>query len=98
MALWRVFPRASAALPTLAHALRPRAGPRSGAVAVGCTRHDRIRCSGCSLAHKFGRAPARALTRCDADRNTVELKLDTFSGVYNKLTGKQCSFEFKESN
>ena len=33
----------------------------------------------------------------NADRNTVELKLDTFSGVYTKLTGKACVFEFKES-
>ncbi|KAL6757981.1 component of cytosolic 80S ribosome and 40S small subunit [Haematococcus lacustris] len=28
------------------------------------------------------------------DRNTTEYKLDTFAGVYKKLTGKEISFEF----
>jgi len=28
------------------------------------------------------------------DRNTTEYKLDTFAGVYKKLTGKDVSFEF----
>lgn len=28
------------------------------------------------------------------DRNTTEYKLDTFAGVYRKLTGKNVSFEF----
>jgi small subunit ribosomal protein S7e len=28
------------------------------------------------------------------DRNTTEYKLDTFAGVYKKLTGKDVVFEF----
>ncbi len=28
------------------------------------------------------------------DRNTTEYKLDTFAGVYKKLTGKDISFDF----
>ncbi len=28
------------------------------------------------------------------DRNTTEYKLDTFAGVYKKLTGKDIVFEF----
>ena len=28
------------------------------------------------------------------DRNTTEYKLDTFAGVYKKMTGKEVSFEF----
>lgn len=28
------------------------------------------------------------------DRNSTEYKLDTFAGVYKKLTGRDCSFEF----
>mmetsp|Transcript_1582 Transcript_1582/g.5716 ORF Transcript_1582/g.5716 Transcript_1582/m.5716 type:complete len:90 (-) Transcript_1582:159-428(-) len=28
------------------------------------------------------------------DRNTTEYKLDTFAGVYKKLTGKEASFDF----
>jgi small subunit ribosomal protein S7e len=28
------------------------------------------------------------------DRNTTEYKLDTFAGVYKKLTGRECAFEF----
>ena len=28
------------------------------------------------------------------DRNTTEYKLDTFAGVYKKMTGKDVSFEF----
>lgn len=31
------------------------------------------------------------------DRNTTEYKLDTFAGVYKKLTGKECSFQFPEA-
>ena len=28
------------------------------------------------------------------DRNTTEYKLDTFAGVYKKMTGKEVTFEF----
>ncbi|OUS48827.1 40S ribosomal protein S7, partial [Ostreococcus tauri] len=31
------------------------------------------------------------------DRNTTEYKLDTFAGVYKKLTGKECAFMFPEA-
>lgn len=32
------------------------------------------------------------------DRNSVEYKLDTYAGVYKKLTGKDVVFEFPVQN
>ena len=31
------------------------------------------------------------------DRNSSEYKLDTFAGVYRRLTGRECVFEFPQS-
>ena len=40
-------------------------------------------------------APAHTQVFLDPkDRNTTEYKLDTFAGVYMKLTGKEVVFEF----
>lgn len=72
--------------------LAARATARMGPSCSRCTLTPRVRAARCRSALLPG---AHSRPR-RADRNTTELKLDTFSGVYTKLTGKACVFEFKE--
>lgn len=69
---------------TLKVYLDPKGAPRRAMVAAQAR----------ALTHPLS-PPVPPATPC-ADKNTVEYKLDSFAGVYKRLTSRDCVFEFKE--